>query len=356
MELSELQEQIINSNATKIVVIASAACGKTRTLTERVRYWLRMGVNPSEICAITFTNAAANEMQVRLGADYKDGMFIGTIHALAARFLLMGGYGAEVGQAIDDEEFDLFFTFIQKHPDCVQHYTHVLVDEAQDLSINEYDFIFRMINPEFFFVVGDYRQNIYESLKGASYKYIVGLAERPDVVKFDLNENYRNKANILQRAKQTLRAIGMVDNSRAMSLGGTVYEGRLDMDTLLYWITTVDTYKDWAILCYSNEDIQWMMSELKKRSIPVINFNQKQKTKKELDDLVNTNAVKVLTVWGAKGLGFPNVAVYGTNWLLKNKKNMDKHREGARVDYVAYTRAMNSLMILSPVSKKSKWF
>ena len=86
MELSKLQEQIINSNAEKIVVIASAACGKTRTLTERVRYWLRMGVDPSEICAITFTNAAANEMQVRLGSDYKDGMFIGTIHALAARF------------------------------------------------------------------------------------------------------------------------------------------------------------------------------------------------------------------------------------------------------------------------------
>ncbi len=356
MELSKLQQEIVNSNAQKMVVVASAGSGKTLTLTERVRFLLRQGVKPTEIAAITFTNLSANEMQIRLGADYKDGMFIGTIHALAARFLLMGGYGAEVGQAIDDEEFDLFFTFIQKHPDCVQHYTHVLVDEAQDLSINEYDFIFRIINPEFFFVVGDYRQNIYESLKGASYKYIIGLSEQPGVVKFDLNENYRNKANILQRAKQTLRAIGMVDNSRAMSFGGTVYEGHLDMDTLLYWITTVDTYKDWAILCYSNEDIQFMMRELKKHDIPVINFNQKQKTKKELDDLVNANAVKVLTVWGAKGLGFPNVAVYGTNWLLKNKKNMEKHREGARVDYVAYTRAMNSLMILSPVSKKSKWF
>lgn len=356
MELSKLQQEIVNSNAQKMVVVASAGSGKTLTLTERVRFLLRQGVKPTEIAAITFTNLSANEMQVRLGADYKDGMFIGTIHALAARFLLMGGYGAEVGQAINDEKFDLFFTFIQKHPDCVQHYTHILVDEAQDLSINEYDFIFRIINPEHFFVVGDYRQNIYESLKGASYKYIVELAERPDVVKFDLNENYRNKANILQRAKQTLRAIGMVDNSRAMSFGGTVYEGHLDMDTLLYWITTVDTYKDWAILCYSNEDIQWMMNELKKCDVPVINFNQKQKTKKELDDLVNTNAVKVLTVWGAKGLGFPNVVVYGTNWLLKNKKDMEKHHEGARVDYVAYTRAMNSLMILSPVSKKSKWF
>jgi superfamily I DNA/RNA helicase len=40
MELSKLQKQIIESNAEQVVVIASAACGKTRTLTERVRFWL----------------------------------------------------------------------------------------------------------------------------------------------------------------------------------------------------------------------------------------------------------------------------------------------------------------------------
>ena len=35
----------------------------------------------------------------------------------------------------------------------------------------------------------------------------------------------------------------------------------------------------------------------------------------------------------------------------------EKKCEGARVDYVAYTRAMNSLMILTPPKKnKGKWF
>ena len=356
MELSKLQKQIIESKAEQVVVIASAACGKTHTLTERVRFWLNQGVDPAQICAITFTNAAANEMQVRLGADYKDGMFIGTIHALAARFLVMAGYGDQIGKAIDEENFDLFFTFIQKYPDCVQHYTHVLVDEAQDLAINDYDFIFRMINPENFFVVGDYRQNIYESLKGASSKYILALAQRPGVVKYDLNENYRNKANILQRAKQALRPINMSDNSLSMSIGGTVYEGTYDIDNLLDWIENVDTFKDWAILCYNNEDVSFIMKELARFDIPSVNFNQRQKTKKELDALVNTNKVKVLTVWGAKGLGFPNVVVYGTNWM-KKKREPEKKCEGARVDYVAYTRAMNSLMILTPPKKnKGKWF
>lgn len=355
MELSKLQKQIVESNAEQIVVIATAACGKTRTLTERIRFWLQQGVDPAQICAITFTNVAANEMQIRLGDDYRDGMFIGTIHALAARFLSIGGRGHLVDKATSDENFDLLFAFIQKYPECVQHYTHVLVDEAQDLAINEYDFIFRMINPENFFVVGDYRQNIYESLKGASSKYILSLAERPGVVKYDLNENYRNKANILQRAKQALRPINMADNSLSMSIGGTVYEGVYDIDTLVNWIDNVDTFRDWAILCYNNEEVSFIMRELEKFDIPVINFNQRKKTKAEIDAMVNANKVKVLTVWGAKGLGFPNVVVYGTNWM-KKKKDIGQKREGARVDYVAYTRAMNSLMILSPQKKKSKWF
>ena len=109
MELSELQKTIIEANDDKMVVISRAATGKTRCLTERVRHWLNSGVEPAKICCITFTNLAENEMQVRLGDDYKDGMFIGTIHALAARFLLMGGHGAEVGKAIDEEKFNDFF-------------------------------------------------------------------------------------------------------------------------------------------------------------------------------------------------------------------------------------------------------
>lgn len=349
MGLSKLQNEIVHSDAERIVIIAAAASGKTATLTERVRYWLRAGVDPSHICAITFTNVAANEMQVRLGDDYKDGMFIGTIHKLAARFLGMGGYGDKIDKAIDEENFDDFFEYIQKYPDCVQHYEYVLVDEAQDLNSDEYEFIFNMINPDCFFVIGDYRQNIYESLKGASSKYILSLSRRADVLTYDLNENYRNKANILTRAKQTLKPINITDSSIPMAIGGTVYEGTLDIDVLVDWIENEGEFKDWAILCYTNNEVADIRQQLEENFIPTINFNQRKKTKKEIDELMNTNKVKVLTIWGAKGLGFPNVVVYGTNWMKRDKRKWD---EGARVDYVAYTRAMNALIILSPQKKR----
>jgi superfamily I DNA/RNA helicase len=325
-----------------MVVIARAAVGKTRCLTERVRFWLRRGVDPSDICAITFTNLAANEMQMRLEDDYKDGMFIGTIHSLAAHFLKDHGLGAKVGKVINDREFDEFFGHIKDYPACVEHYAYVLVDEAQDLSINEYDFIFNMIQPSHFFVVGDPLQCIYESLKGASPKYMESLMGRPDVAVYDLNENYRNKANILNYAKNVVRKLGARDNTKPMSIGGVIYEEPFNAKKFLNIIESHKPYKDWVVLCYTNFEVDRIMRLLREKSIPVLNFNQRDKSKKEMDDLMNQDKVKVLTVWCAKGLGFPNVVVFGRNWLLNKKPTK---REGLRVDYVAYTRAMNMLIV-----------
>ena len=353
MELSNLQKQIVTAPEDKMVVISRAATGKTRCLTERVRCWLKQGVAPADICAITFTNLAANEMQVRLGDDYKDGMFIGTIHALAARFLSMKGYGDKVGKAIDEEKFELFFSIIKEHPECIQHFSHVLVDEAQDLSYEEYHFIFKMIHPDNFFVVGDPFQCIYQSMNGATPYYMEQLSKEPDVATYDLNENYRNKANILQYAQKALRPIGLKDNSIAQTIGGTIYEGKYDLTVLSEWIDSSDNYRDWAILCYTNAEVEYIMRQLKSEFIPTINFNQRKKTKKEIDSLMNQDKVKVLTIWGAKGLGFPYVVVYGKNWMSIKKDDI-AHREGARLDYVAYTRAMDTLMVLSPVSRKRK--
>ena len=344
MNLSKLQEKIVTSPEGKIVVISRAATGKTRCLTERVRYWLRQGVNPADICAITFTNLAANEMQVRLGDDYKDGMFIGTIHSLAARFLVNEGLGAKVGKAINNEDFDVFFSLIEKNPLCVDHYSYVLVDEAQDLSQDEFFFIFKMIQPDYFFVVGDPFQCIYESLKDASARYMTELRNMEGVVTYDLNENYRNKANILNYAKRALIPINLHDNSIPMSIGGKIYELRYNSKQIADLIKSSDTYRDWAILCYSNVDVEIIRKRLGTNNIPTLNFNQRRKTKKEIDELVNQNCVKVLTVWGAKGLGFPNVIVYGRNWL-NDRDDPVFQEESARVDYVAYTRAMNTLIV-----------
>ena len=89
VELTEQQKMIVEATEPKIVVVATAAAGKTRCITERVRWLLKQGVPGDEIVTITFTNAAAEEISERLGNPA--GVFIGTIHSLANFYLRSGG-------------------------------------------------------------------------------------------------------------------------------------------------------------------------------------------------------------------------------------------------------------------------
>ena len=155
MELSKLQQQIINDPTPRAVVMSAAASGKTRTLTEKVRLLLRQGVDARTIAVITFTNMAAAELRKRLDTDYKDGMFIGTIHSLANQMLVT--HGIDTSKLINDEDFDKLFTMIEVHPECVRHYQWVLLDEAQDSSEDQVQFILGMIDPPNFWFFGDVR-------------------------------------------------------------------------------------------------------------------------------------------------------------------------------------------------------
>ncbi len=70
--LSTEQQSAIKEESLRILVLAGAGAGKTRTILEKIIYLIKeKGVKPYEIMAITFTKNAANEMIDRLiiGAD-----------------------------------------------------------------------------------------------------------------------------------------------------------------------------------------------------------------------------------------------------------------------------------------------
>lgn len=86
-------EQIKPVLATEgaVLVLAGAGSGKTRVLTTRIAHLVEdLGVPPSAILAITFTNKAANEMKERVArlADTR-GMWVCTIHSMCVRILRM---------------------------------------------------------------------------------------------------------------------------------------------------------------------------------------------------------------------------------------------------------------------------
>ena len=301
----------------------------TKVLTERVRYLLKKGISPSSIAVITFTRLAAQELVSRLAEDYQEGIFIGTIHALAARFLSINGMGQYIGRIAEEEDFDKLF-YLCNQLNLRDTYEYVIVDEAQDCGESELRFIFDLMQPSKYFFALDFNQSIY-SFRGA----------RPDLVKkyledatyYTLNQNFRNSYNILYAAQDILKKRGMKDNSVPMrSVAGVVEKSKYNRNELIEWINTKDTYKDWAILCRQNKDKIQVIEDLKEAGIPVITFKQGEINRAQLNDLMDKDVVKVLTVHSAKGLEWNNVVLLKLWWSNKDP-------EEARINYVAMTRA-----------------
>src|SRR5688500_16153253 len=84
--LNGAQETAVRSDSNLILCLAGPGSGKTRTLVERItRLCNDELATPSQIVAITFTNAAAAELEHRVarafGWDVRLG-YVGTLHGL----------------------------------------------------------------------------------------------------------------------------------------------------------------------------------------------------------------------------------------------------------------------------------
>lgn len=82
LRLSGLQMRAVNHRSGPARVAAPAGSGKTRVVDHRVRALVESGVDPSRICALSYTNAAVDEMRERLETSEADYHFA-TVHKLA---------------------------------------------------------------------------------------------------------------------------------------------------------------------------------------------------------------------------------------------------------------------------------
>lgn len=350
MELSKLQEKIINSTDSKVIVHSCAGSGKTRSLTERLNHLLKTGVAPSDIVAITFTNAAAEEMYERVGAV--PGLFIGTIHSYANRLLLM--YGVNTADILNEEKFDKLFRRVKQNPGCIQKVEHLLLDEGQDSNPQQFEFLLEMVRPKNWMIFCDVRQSIYR-FANADPNHIFELMSEPDVCTYDLNENFRNAPEILDYAKSLIRPLGYEyeDHSKAMRKGieGRVinvdYSGEGIAQTIKRYVEQGRAiYSDWFILTRTNAESEVIMQVLARHKIPYDTFKKAQLDNKGLKAKMKENTVKVLTIHTAKGLEADNVIVIGARF---------RDVEERCVSYVAATRARNLLVwTKAPQKKKHK--
>ena len=120
-ELNAQQRAVVEAPAGRLLVLAGAGTGKTRTLTYRVAKLIAAGCRPEQIMLVTFTNRAAREMVGRveelLGADMRRSA-AGTFHHVGNRILRRHGEGLGLGPdfgILDPEDArDLLTSVIQE--------------------------------------------------------------------------------------------------------------------------------------------------------------------------------------------------------------------------------------------------
>lgn len=100
--LNDNQRNAVAASSAHQLVLAGAGSGKTRVLVHRIAWLVQVeGISPFAIMAVTFTNKAAKEMKGRLEEllqQPSSGLWVGTFHGLAHRFLKLHWQQANLPQ------------------------------------------------------------------------------------------------------------------------------------------------------------------------------------------------------------------------------------------------------------------
>lgn len=343
MELSKRQEEIIANDNPIIFVDSAPASGKTRLIMAKIEKELKE--EKGKVVAFTFTNAAAEEMMERIGEFDKDKLFIGTIHSYCLK-LLLENHLTKALDYVNDEEFDRLFDLIKQHQECIKPVYCVICDETQDCNSKQFEFIFEMLKSEKRFVCYDKRQSIYR-WRDAHPEQIDKYAEIYNADKEYMNENYRNKTEILDFAKNIIRSAGesYIDYSiPTKGEGGRVVTVDYSPEAIARTIKRMGNYKDWFVLTRTNDQSEEITRVLKKHDVPCDSFKRSEIGLDDLRKKMKDETVKVLTIHSAKGLENINVVVIGARFY---------NLEERCVSYVAATRAKD-LLVWATIPNKPK--
>lgn len=110
---SKIQKEAIQHLLGPAQVVAGPGSGKTYVIIQRILYLLNhCQISPDQILVITYTKAAAQEMQRRFEAECKDtqnlGVNFGTLHGVCYRILMDTGFCKKDSLITEAQKRELF--------------------------------------------------------------------------------------------------------------------------------------------------------------------------------------------------------------------------------------------------------
>lgn len=310
MQQSAIQASVKDSHT----VIAAAGAGKTTVLVGRAAYLVSQGVSPTHIVITTFTREAAGNLTKRLASAGVEGVQVGTMHGLSARWLK----GSDV-------ELD-YDKLIDYSTACGRQDKYLLLDEAQDLS--EAQWSWARAHGKTVYAVGDFRQAIY-GWRGAKPAGLLGQAQstgaQPDFFAeggcIDLPYNLRSASAIVALGNAIS---GSSRPAGAIRSGGSIEAVKVatpeeELVELVCWAS--EAKGTVAVIARTNDEVARIKSHF---------------------TLNGLASIPVLTVHASKGLEFDSVAL-----ACGKRKPSEESDDACETFYVAATRAKEALFISS---------
>ncbi len=169
MTLDSQQQEIVEYQGKRAMVLAGPGCGKTRILTDRIIHAAAVhGVGYEQMLCLTFTNRAAREMSSRIEAKLghiPDGLFVGNLHRFCIRFLYANNIISPDTTILDEDDQELFLS--QELGLGNARWRNEVLSTAAELYMQDHDFP-QSVHRRFHFRVTDKHvkaARLYEQFK-----------------------------------------------------------------------------------------------------------------------------------------------------------------------------------------------
>lgn len=226
---------------------------------------------------------------------------------------------------------------------------HILVDELQDIGTAEYKFI-RALNAEHYFFVGDDYQAIY-GFKGGNVDIFKSLCNRDkNFTTYFLNRNYRSAKAIIECGETIIKQVPDRIRKKAVVVsteqGSVSLHNKANLQQLVQLLTAdKHCWRDWFVLTRTNKEAYQLADLLDDNLIDYYFIRRSELTLDELQEAMQKNLVKIMTVHAAKGLENKKVILCG-RFPMRVPSYLNNYDE-RKVMYVGVTRAIDELHIFS---------